>query len=184
MENGRVGVPSRVVDLVGEHDHRPLGGAKDHGELLVAGRYPRPRVDDEQHEVGLVDRRARLFGDLRSERATVGFVDPAGVDQPEPGARPFAEQLLAVPGDAGRLVHDRCAGLGEPVDQRRLTDVREAHDRNGAGELAGRLDLLLERDVVVAHRGGTASGRPSPCISTRKSKSSRIFACRMADASL
>ena len=98
VEHEPIGVPSRVVDLVREHDHRPLGGAKDHGELLVAGRYPRPRVDDEQHEVGLVDRRARLLGDLRSERATVGFVDPAGVDQPEPGARSTRRAAPCGPG--------------------------------------------------------------------------------------
>ena len=162
--------------------HRPLGGAEDHGELLVAGRDPRPRVDDEQHEVGLVDRGLRLLGDLRAERPALDLVDAARVDQPEPGAGPLAEELLAVPGHARRLVHDCGPALREPVDQRRLADVREADDRDGAGDLARRLDLLDE--LVVAHRGGTASGRPRSCISTRKSKSSRIFACRIADASL
>ena len=29
VEDRRVAVAARVVDLVGEHDHRPLGGAKD-----------------------------------------------------------------------------------------------------------------------------------------------------------
>ena len=36
MEDGRVGIAARIVDLVREHDHRALGGAEDHGELLVA----------------------------------------------------------------------------------------------------------------------------------------------------
>ena len=104
-------VAARVVDLVREHDHGPLGGPQDRRELLVARRDPGPRVDDEEDEVGLVDRGLRLLGDLRAERAAVGLVDAARVDQPEPGARPLAEQLLAVARDAGRLVHDGGAAL-------------------------------------------------------------------------
>ena len=53
----------RVVDLVREHEHRLVRGAEDLGELLVAGRDPGARVDDEEHEVGLADRRPRLVGD-------------------------------------------------------------------------------------------------------------------------
>ena len=56
----------RVVDLVREHEHRLLRLAQDLRELLVARRDAGPRVDDEQHEVGLADRRARLLGDLRA----------------------------------------------------------------------------------------------------------------------
>ena len=88
-----------------------LAARRIDGELLVAGRDPGARVDDEQHEVGLVDRGLRLLGDLGAERAALDLVDAAGVDEPEPGARPLAEELLAVARDAGRLVHDRGAAL-------------------------------------------------------------------------
>ena len=50
------------------------------------GRDPGARVDDEQHEVGLVDRGLRLLGDLGAERPALDLVDAARVDQPEPGA--------------------------------------------------------------------------------------------------
>ena len=58
-----------IVDLVREHDHRLARGAQDRRELLVARRDPGPRVDDEEDEVGLVDRRLRLLGDLRARTA-------------------------------------------------------------------------------------------------------------------
>ena len=60
------------------------------------GRDALPRVDDEEHEVGLADRGARLLGDLPRDRARVGDVDAARVDQQEVLAVPLADQLLAV----------------------------------------------------------------------------------------
>ncbi len=184
VEDGRVGVAARIVDLVREHDHRPLGVAEDDGELLVARRDAGAGIDDEQHQVGLVDRGLRLLGDLGAEHAALDLVDTAGVDEAEPGAGPLAEHLLAVARHARGLVDDGGAALREPVDQGRLADVREADDRDGACDLARRLDLFFLDELVLGHRGGVASGRPSACISTRKSKSSLIFACSIADASL
>ncbi len=125
----------RVVDLVREHEHRLLRLAQDLRELLVARRDAGARVDDEEHEIRLADRRARLLRDLPRDRARIGDVDAAGVDQHELLPVPLAEQLLAVARRPLRLVHDRLARRGEAVDERRLADVREADDRDGAREL-------------------------------------------------
>src|SRR4029077_8252215 len=57
-------------------------------------------------------------------------VDAAGVDQRERAAVPVGGELLAVARDAGPLMHDRLARLGEPVDEARLADVGIAHDRD------------------------------------------------------
>ena len=91
---------------------------------------PALRVDDEEHEVGLLDRLARLLGHLCPEGPCVFSVDAPGVDQAKRHSVPLAVQLLAVSRDAGRLVHDGSAGLGEPIDERRLADIREADDRD------------------------------------------------------
>ena len=56
VELERLEVAARVVELVREHEHRPPRQAEDLGELLVPGRDARPGVDDEEHEVGLLDR--------------------------------------------------------------------------------------------------------------------------------
>ena len=58
----------RVVDLVREQQHVLLRLAQDLRELLVARRDAGARVDDEQHEVGLGDRGARLLRDLARDR--------------------------------------------------------------------------------------------------------------------
>ena len=69
VELDRLEVAARVVDLVREHDHGLAGGPQDRRELLVARRDPGPRVDDEEHEIGLVDRRARLSRDVSGRTA-------------------------------------------------------------------------------------------------------------------
>jgi hypothetical protein len=137
VELERRRLPGRVVDLVREQKHRLVRLPEDLGDLLVAGRDPDLRVDDEEDEIGLLHGRARLVGDRAGDRRGVGDVDSAGVDQPELGAGPLTDELLAVPGDAGGLVHNRGAGGGQSVDERRLADVREAHHGHRSGETLG-----------------------------------------------
>ena len=145
---------ARVVDLVRDHEHRLLRLAQDLRDLLVARRDPDLRVDDEEDEVGLRDRLARLVGDRARDRRLVGDVDAAGVDQQEALRAPLADELLAVARDARRLVHDRRARPGQPVDERRLPDVREADDRDGADEI-----LLRHRREAVRPAGGAGLRR-------------------------
>ena len=57
------------------------------GDLLVAGAQPGARVDDEQRDVGVGERLARLVLDRDGERVGVLEVDAAGVDQREAGGR-------------------------------------------------------------------------------------------------
>ena len=151
--------------LFASSEHVLLRLAQDLRELLVAGRDAGAGVDDEEHEVGLGDRGARLLRDLAGDRMRVDDVDAAGVDQQEVEPVPLRDQLLAVARRALRLVHHRLARRGEPVDQRRLADVREADDRDRA--------LQFDRGLRgLAHTGGVAfSGRPFACRPASQSKS-------------
>ena len=186
VEIERLVVAPRVVELVGENEHLAPRAAQDLGELLVAGSDPRSRVDDEEHEIGLLDRLPRLLGDLRSERARVGPVDASGVDQPERRPRPLAQELLAVARHPRRLVDDSGARLAQAVDEGRLADVRVADDRDRPRDLDG----LLSRRIGLPrpprpHLGGVASrGRPSSWISPSHSHSSRSFRSISTEASL
>ena len=56
VELERLGLAPGLVDLVRDQEDRLARVTQDRGELLVAGRDPGPRVDDEQDEVGLGDR--------------------------------------------------------------------------------------------------------------------------------
>src|SRR5262249_8185108 len=177
VELERLQVSSRIVELVGENEDGSTGRTQDVGELLVPGSHAGRRIDDEEDEVGLLHRLTRLRRDLWAERPGVGAVDAAGVDQAEGGARAVAEELLAVPCDAGRLVDDGRTRRCQPVYERRLADVGEADDRDRAGDL----------DVVdrLVHVGGVASrGRPSSWIVPSHSHSLRISRSIWTEASL
>ena len=106
VELVRERVCRRLVELVREHDHGPLRPPQDRGQLLVARRDPGARIDDEQHQVGLADRRLRLLDDSACDRRRIGHVHAARVHDRETLAAPLADELLSVARDAGRLVDD------------------------------------------------------------------------------
>ena len=171
----------RVVDLVREHEHGLPGEAKDLGQLLVAGHHAGAGVGDEQDEVGLLDREARLVDDRAGHLVLAHDVDAAGVDQQELLAGPLADELLAVAGGAARLVDDSRSARGQPVDQRRLADVREPDDRHGAEQVGHRDVGQLARVARVTHSGGVSPlGRPRACTSASQSK--RTFRRRSISA--
>ena len=151
----------RVVDLVREHEHRLVRETEDRRELLVARRDARPRIDDEEDEVGLRHRDAGLVDDRAGNGVLARDIDAAGVDQQEPLAGPVADELLAVAGRAARLVDDRGARRGEAVDQRGLADVRVADDRDRAQKVRARQVGVDFEEGFVVHSGGTRfRGRP------------------------
>ena len=148
-----------------------MRAAQDRRDLLVARCDSDLSVDDKEDEIGLGDRSTRLIGDLGRQRRGVDDVHAAGVDEAEPVPRPLAGQVLAIPCHAGGLVHDRCPRAGEPVDQRRLADVGEAHDGDGA-------------EKIRAHAGGVATrGRPSSCISISQCQRREISSPMRTEAS-
>ena len=85
-------------------------------------------------------------------------VDAAGVDQRQPAAVPLGAELLAVARDAGALVHDRLARLGEPVDERGLADVRVADD--------GDLHRSSRASTASVANWPTTSSSVRPVVST------------------
>ena len=177
VELERLEIATRIVELVRQYEHRATRQAQYLRELLVPGRHACDCVDDEEDEIRLLDRFSRLRGDLGAEWPSVCPIDAAGVDEPEGRARPLAQQLLAVARDAWRLMDDGRAGRRQPVDQGRLADIREADDRNRAGDLDVGSDL--------AHCGGVASrGRPSSCTPASHSQSFLISRSSSTDASL
>jgi hypothetical protein len=83
----------------------------------------RPSVDHQYGDVGIGQRCPDLVVHGGGELGAVVEIDPAGVDQGQRPPVPVGVELLAVAGDAGPLVDDRLARLGEPVDERGLADV-------------------------------------------------------------
>jgi hypothetical protein len=174
VELDRLVVAARVVDLVGHDEHRLARPSEDVGHLLVAGRDSRLRVDDEDDEIGLLHRAARLLRDLLGQRRVVSDVDPARVHEDEALAGPLADDILAIACHAGRLEDHGLPGRGQAVDEGRLADVGEADDGDGPQE---RRVGHVAREGTFSRRGGVASrGSPSSCIRPSHSHSRRISA--------
>ena len=84
-------------------------------------------------------------------------------------AVPLADQLLAVARHARGLVHDGGARAGQPVDQRRLADVREADDRDRSEQARHRAGGTASAAAARAR----ASGRASPRAAGARARSRR-----------
>ena len=153
--------------------------AQDLRELLVAGRHARGRVDHEEHEVGLLDGLARLRRDLRAERPGVGrSTPPVSMSRnvvPDHSQRSSLRSRVT-PGVSWTTA---VARLRQAVDQRRLADVREADDRDRAGDLDRRRASHRVIAAVCASRG-----RPSSCTPASHSHSFLISRSISTDASL
>ena len=115
--------------------------AEQVGHLVIPGAQTGAGVDHQHRHVGVGQRGLHLVVHGAGQLGPVVQVDPAGVDQRQRAAVPVGVQLLAVAGDAGALVHDRLARLGEPVDQRGLSDVGISDDRDLHGGPEGSLPL-------------------------------------------
>ena len=83
---------ARLVDLVGGDDDGQPAAAQDVRDLLVAGAHARARVDDEQRDLGVGERLARLVLDRDGQRVLVAEVDAAGVDQREAAPVPVGRR--------------------------------------------------------------------------------------------
>ena len=128
------------------------------------GRDAGARVDEEEHEVGLGDRGARLLDDRARDRVLAATsTPPVSMSRNRLPAHSQTSSLRSrvVP---CRLVHDRRARRGQPVDERRLADVREADDRDRPDQrrLAARR-AGLGSCPVIARSATSPRGRPRAC---------------------
>ena len=131
--------PSFVgVGLVGDADDRLVERAQPLGDLLVERHDAVADVDDEEDDGGRVDGELDLPLDVGGEVVDVHDAHAAGVDQFEEAVAGLDDGGDAVAGDAGGRIDDGDAPAGEPVEQRRLADVRPADDRDDRqGQIRG-----------------------------------------------
>ena len=155
-----------VVDLVGDQQHGRARAAQDLRDLLVPRRQTGPRIDHEQHQVGLLHSLAGPEPPRRPASASRLRHPPRRCRPAGTLAAPFAHVSLRSRVTPGRLVHDRCRDGGQPVDQRRLAGVGEAapppripaivRGSGGGvsvssvltGPLVARLDVLISSSAV------------------------------------
>src|SRR5204862_5532271 len=107
-------------------------------------------------------------------------IDSTRIDETERGPVPLAVDRLAVAGDPRLAVNHGFATPGEPVDERGLADVREAHDGDLGDPVAHRATSPRSRAMatirsttwstsssVVSSSIASAAGRSAPCSRSR-----------------
>ena len=122
--------------FVGGKDHGLARRAHELGEDLVGGDNARPRIDQEDDEVGLLDGGHGLLAHAGGE-TRIAVLEPRGIDQPDRGCSKLGIGLAPVAGQSRLIVDEREALAGEPVEQRRLADIRPSDDGDGEGHEAG-----------------------------------------------
>ena len=169
-------LPRGAFRLVGDDDDRLAGAAHRLSKMLVGGSEPGARVDHEQDRVAIDEGCFRLRAHAPGERFRIAFLEAGGVDDGEGKVREPAFALAAVAGDARLIVDERQPAPNQPIEQRRLADVRPADDRNLGAHVvpvrggrrgryfaaADRFDAMRPSQRLAACRSpGDTSGSPS-----------------------
>src|SRR5207253_3056525 len=128
------------------HD-RAAGAAEDTRDLGVQGRRPLARVNHEEHEVRFLDRGEDLAAHALDQGLLRGGIEAAGVYHRRLPALEAHLAVKAVARDAGHVVHERLAPADEWAEERGLTDVWSANDRDdGQVSAAGHRGRPPRRD--------------------------------------
>ena len=120
------------IDLVDGDEHRFAAATEACGGFAIKRDDAFLHIDDEDDEVGGFDSELDLFE--RGFRDDVGCLFPteqanaAGIDECERLAMPFGFGADAIARDAGLIVDDGNAPPNDPVEERRLADVRATDD--------------------------------------------------------
>ncbi len=138
----RIAQPQRM-ELRGDHrQHHPFGLVDDEPDFAacfaqlaaddpVLVRQAGARIHHEQHGVGLVHRLARLPRHLVVNAVLRHRLETAGVDHQIRLVADAAVTVMAVARNARRIGDDGVARAREPVEQRRLADIRPADYHDG-----------------------------------------------------
>ena len=154
-----VGLAALGVDLVCDHDHRPCVTPDELRHDGVLPRHARGGVHHEQYQVGLAEGPERLLGHLGVEGIPT-LDDPAGVYDEKRPSVPLALQLQPIARHPRARLDDGHLPACEPVHERRLADVRAAHDghhREPGGARGHRTDSRARRSEAPS-AGTTSSG--------------------------
>ncbi len=124
----RVGQAEAALGLVGHQQHAAVLAAQPVGEMLVGRGDADARVDDEDDQVGLANRRLAAGAHAAVDRLGVALLQPGGIDQADVAAAQHGFRVLAVAGDAWRVGDDGGAPAGQAVEEGGFADIRAAGD--------------------------------------------------------
>ena len=125
VNRGGIGV---LLDLVGDQHDRHLRRSQPSREMTVGGRDPGASVDHHQGGGSIVERRLRLQTHTTGERFRPFIFQTCRVDGDKVQVAQLRRPLPPVACNARRIIDDSDALADQPVEKRRLADVRPPDD--------------------------------------------------------
>jgi hypothetical protein len=98
--------------------------------MTIERRQARACVDDQQRDIGLIERALRLCPHTAAKRFGRRLLEPGGVDQTKCEIGDMTVGFAAVARDPRRVVDKRQRPPRQPVEQRRFADIRPPDDRD------------------------------------------------------
>ena len=120
----------QVVDLVRDQKHRLRGLPQHFGQGLVERMHAILAIHEEKDHVGLFDRRERLMPDRSVEGLVAALDDTTSIDNEEVTPAPVGRCKVAVSSDTRTIIDDRAPRPDHPVEERRLSYVGTADNRD------------------------------------------------------
>ena len=121
-------LPYAPLALIGDDDNRAPRGAHELGEHLVARRHAFARIDQEQHEIGLGERRLGLLAHALGDRPAFCLLEARRIDDRDGVAGEIRLARAAVARQPRHIGDEGRALARQTVEQRRLADVGPADD--------------------------------------------------------
>ena len=137
-QRGGIGFAFLAVNFVGGQEHRLARAAQDTSRSFVTGGRADDRVHHQDHRVGGTHGHRCLLGYQQLQALGVGLPSPGVLDD-EPASGPQRVVGHPVTGHPGHVLNDGFAPTQDPIDQRRLADVRPAHDRHHRWRTTGHI---------------------------------------------
>jgi hypothetical protein len=123
----KIGLGVGPVDLVGNEQDRPTGGAQPRRNRLIIVNQSSGGINQKQHQIRSACRGFYLSTHLRVECGPSGH-PPAGVDHIEVVPAPFDLTRMAIARYSGSILDDRRLFTDETIEQRALADIGSTDD--------------------------------------------------------
>ena len=167
-----------TLGLVGGEDTGFTKTAQVLGNLVILRRNTFARIDHKDDHIGFCHRLARLFGHLLENATDRVGLETTGVNDNEFLCALSPVAIVTVPGQSGKVGHDRIARFGQAIEQRRFTNVGtadEGQDRfhrrasNTYSGLKPKTPPLRVATTSVPPAKAGAVARPEPSVAMRVS---------------
>src|SRR5262249_46847564 len=109
-----------VVRLIDDEQHRLVQVSQPLSHVVVQRHNSCPRIGDEDHDIGGIERRLDLLLDLLRQIIRVLNTDASGINELKESGIVLQEMRHSIASDAGLVIDDGNSAAGQPIQQARF----------------------------------------------------------------